>query len=200
MYIHRTFYHQTKNASFFLLGGFPSPPAKTLLILPIPGKIPPVDFPHQIFVPPPKINSLPNQMTIVIIKKKTSFLGVVNAPVPFLFQSYSLYTQVMLILILIDVQYSQKAVFRFEKGSISQNHSSSGSHHSVKKYLPAKFLSLGGRKFFTHHLTPLESYFPLVGQLIYLFYIFVEMFLHGIIDQTCKNFIVLGDVKQVESH
>ena len=42
-------------------------------------------------------------MTIVIIKKKTSFLGVVNAPVPFLFQSYSLYTQVMLILILIDV-------------------------------------------------------------------------------------------------
>ena len=103
MYIHRTFYHQTENASFFLLGGFPSPPAKTLLILPIPGKIPPVDFPHQIFVPPPKINSLPNQMTIVIINKKTSFLGVVNAPVPFLFQSYSLYTQVMLILILIDV-------------------------------------------------------------------------------------------------
>ena len=39
---------------------------------------------------------------------------------------------VMLILILIDVQYSQKTVFRFEKGSDYQNHSW-GSHHSVKK-------------------------------------------------------------------
>ena len=34
----------------------------------------------------------------------------------------------MLIVILIDVQYSHKAVFSFEKGSIGQNHSSSGSH------------------------------------------------------------------------
>ena len=33
----------------------------------------------------------------------------------------------MLILILIDVQYSQKAVFSFEKGLNHQNHSSSGS-------------------------------------------------------------------------
>ena len=32
----------------------------------------------------------------------------------------------MLILILIDVQYSQKAVFSFEKSSNSQNHFSSG--------------------------------------------------------------------------
>ena len=32
--------------------------------------------------------------------------------------SYSLDTQVMLILILIDVQYSQKSVFNFEEGSI----------------------------------------------------------------------------------
>ena len=39
----------------------------------------------------------------------------------------------MLILILIDVQYSQKAVFSFEKGLNGQNHSSSGSHHLVKK-------------------------------------------------------------------
>ena len=38
----------------------------------------------------------------------------------------------MLILVLIDVQYSQKAIFSFEKGSIGQNHSS-GSHHPVKK-------------------------------------------------------------------
>ena len=37
----------------------------------------------------------------------------------------------MLILILIDVQYSQKAVYRFEKGSNRQN-KSSGSLHAVK--------------------------------------------------------------------
>ena len=38
----------------------------------------------------------------------------------------------MLILILIDVQYSQNAVFSFEKGLNHQNHSPSGSHHPVK--------------------------------------------------------------------
>ena len=39
----------------------------------------------------------------------------------------------MLILILIDVQYSQKAVFSFEKGLNRQNHCSSGFLHPVKK-------------------------------------------------------------------
>ena len=38
----------------------------------------------------------------------------------------------MLILILIDVQYSQNAVCSFEKFSNRQNHSSSGSHQLVK--------------------------------------------------------------------
>ena len=42
----------------------------------------------------------------------------------------------MLILILIDVQYSQKAVFSFEKDSIQQNHSSSGTLHLAKKFPP----------------------------------------------------------------
>ena len=42
-------------------------------------------------------------------------------------------------LILIDVQYSQKAFFSFEKGWNSQNHSSSGSHLLIKKFpLPSK--------------------------------------------------------------
>ena len=45
----------------------------------------------------------------------------------------------MLILILIDVQYLQKLVFSFEKGSNVQNHSVSDSHHSIKKFPPAKF-------------------------------------------------------------
>ena len=39
----------------------------------------------------------------------------------------------MLILILIDVQYSKKAVFSFEKGWNCQNHSCPGSLHPVKK-------------------------------------------------------------------
>ena len=42
----------------------------------------------------------------------------------------------MLILILIDVQYSQKADFSFEKGSYCQNHSSSSSLCLVKKIPP----------------------------------------------------------------
>ena len=42
----------------------------------------------------------------------------------------------MLIFILIDVQYSQKAVCSFEKGSNCQNHSFSGSHYPVKKLPP----------------------------------------------------------------
>ena len=46
----------------------------------------------------------------------------------------------MLILILIDVQYSQNAVFSFEKFSNHHNHSSSDSHHLVKK-TPAVFTS-----------------------------------------------------------
>ena len=49
----------------------------------------------------------------------------------FLF-SYSLDTQVMLILILIDVQYSQKAILSFEKGSNCQNHFSCGSLYPAK--------------------------------------------------------------------
>ena len=53
--------------------------------------------------------------------------------------SYYVGTQIMLILILIDVQYSQKAVFSFEKGLNGQIHSS-GSHHQVKKSPPATFL------------------------------------------------------------
>ena len=59
-----------------------------------------------------------------------SFLAVVIAPVPFfVLISYTFETQIMLILILIDVKYSQSA----EKFFNRQNHSSSGSHHLVKK-------------------------------------------------------------------
>ena len=60
----------------------------------------------------------------------------------------------MLIVILIDVQYSQKAAFSFENGSNSQIHSSSGSLHPVKKFPLVKFPSPvgAGSDFPTHHL------------------------------------------------
>ena len=48
-----------------------------------------------------------------------------------IFSNRGIDTQVMLILILVDVQYSENAVFSFEKGSNCQNHSSLGSHHLV---------------------------------------------------------------------
>ena len=56
----------------------------------------------------------------------------------FVLISYPLYTQVILILIFIDVNYSQKADFSFEKGLNGHNHSSSGSNHLVKKSTPSK--------------------------------------------------------------
>ena len=51
----------------------------------------------------------------------------------FVLISYSLNAQIMLILILIYIQYSQKVVFSFENGLNCQNHSSSGSHYPVIK-------------------------------------------------------------------
>ena len=46
---------------------------------------------------------------------------------------YSLYTEVMLILILINVQYLQNVVFSFEKGSNGQSHTLSDSYHLIQK-------------------------------------------------------------------
>ena len=70
-----------------------------------------------------------------------SFFTVVIATVPFFLISYSVGTQVMLILILINVQYSQTTFLSFEKGSNPQNHSSLGSHHPVNKFPPAVFIT-----------------------------------------------------------
>ena len=61
----------------------------------------------------------------------------------------------MLILILVDVQYLQKVVFIFGKGSNSQNHSSLDSHHQIKKS-PCKisrFPTLEGLSFLTFNTT-----------------------------------------------
>ena len=50
----------------------------------------------------------------------------------FVLTSYSLYTQIMLILILINVKYLQNVVFGFENGLNGQNHSLPDSQHPVK--------------------------------------------------------------------
>ena len=51
---------------------------------------------------------------------------------------YSLYIPVMLILISINVQCLQNVLFSFEKGSNSQDHSSSDSHNPIKIFLYSK--------------------------------------------------------------
>ena len=106
---------QPQSQGFYLLS-FP-PPAKNLLILPYLEKSPPSHtqnfyspYPH-----PKMIFSCSHcSCTTVLI-------------------SYSLDTKINLILILIDVLCSQKAVFSFEKGWSGQNYSFSSSHHPVKK-------------------------------------------------------------------
>ena len=95
---------------------------------------------HQIFVPRRHQSHTPTkQQFSSYIPIKTAFLAVVIAPAPFLFKiPYSLDTQFMLILILIDIQYSQKSLFNFEKDWNHQDHYSSGSLHLVKKVPPVK--------------------------------------------------------------
>ena len=81
---------------------------------------------HQKKIPP--INSPLHQISNTI---KTSYLVI--APVPILFwTSYSLYTHLLLILILIYAQYFWNVVLIFEKGSNAQNYSTSDSHHYIK--------------------------------------------------------------------
>ena len=111
-------------------GESPLLPTENLLISPHLENSPPPSRlpPHQMFIPlpPPKVKN------IIFSCSQCSWAI-------FVLISYSLDTQVMLILVLIDVQYSQKIIFSFEKGMIGQNNSLSGSHHPVKTS-PTKFL------------------------------------------------------------
>ena len=66
---------------------------------------------------------------------KISFLVVVIAHEPFLFSLHALCKHAMLVLILIDVQYSHNVVFSLENDLNGQNCSSSGSHRPIKKNL-----------------------------------------------------------------
>ena len=85
---------------------------------------PPPSLLHQKSIPSP----LPSKQQFPSYKPiETTFLAFSCSHCSgsiFVLISYSLNTQVTLTLILVDVQYSQKAVFSFEKGSNRQNHSS----------------------------------------------------------------------------
>ena len=73
---------------------------------------------------------------ILKLKKSRNQIGLeekVNSTLPL---PHSLYTKVMLVLILIHVQYSQKAVFSLHKGSNRRNHPSLDSLHPAKKSPP----------------------------------------------------------------
>ena len=90
---------------------------------------------------------------------KTAFLAVVIAPDPFLFKiPYSLGIQFMLILILIDVQYSQN----------HQDHYSSGSLDLEKKSPP---VSTTGGIYYPLHLTAIWK------TLIYI-YIYTHIYIY----------------------
>ena len=85
-------------------------------------------------VPPTTKNLLPSKVDSTQWKNKNITFSWSHCPCTiFVLIPNSFKTHIMLILILIDVQYSQNAVFSFEKFWNRQNHSSSGSHHLVKK-------------------------------------------------------------------
>ena len=121
------------------MGGVLPPPVENSLILLLPGKIPPGRLPpNQIFIlSPPKINyPVLNKNFQVIAKKSIIFSCSHCSCTIFVLIRYYFDTQVILILILMDVEYSQNAVFSFAKGLNHQNRSSSGSHHRLKNSPP----------------------------------------------------------------
>ena len=88
-------------------------------------QFPPVNFPTNFFF------SSPNKQGC----SKTLFLAVDIE----MLTLYSLYTQVMLILVLIDIQYLQNVAFSSEKSLNDQNHSSLNFHHPIKNFRHQKF-------------------------------------------------------------
>ena len=101
--------------------------------LPYLEKSPPVDsLPTKFLFPLPKFN-FPHQITM-FTNKNFIFRCCHCSCTSFILTSCSLYTQAMLILTLINVQYLQNVVFSFEKCLNGQKHSASGSHHSIKQF------------------------------------------------------------------
>ena len=85
---------------------------------------------EESFIPPPQRSITPppppplnNNFYVIIFTLQTSSCSQCSCTI-FILTSYSWYTLVMLILILIDINYLQKVVFSFEKDLNDQNHSS----------------------------------------------------------------------------
>ena len=97
-------------------------------------KGPPVDSTPSFYYPPPKVHSLTKLQLL-------HYNPLCTIMYHFYFTFTSLHTQVMLIMILINVQYLENVVFNFEKGSSGQNHSLSDSHHAIEKSPQANFPS-----------------------------------------------------------
>ena len=94
----------------------------------------PAQYSHQNWCPqwappPPPPLPLPHQSNIYVTKKFIFGCSHCICTI-FILTSYTLYTQVKPILILINVQYLQNVVFGLEKGLNGQNHFS-GFHHHV---------------------------------------------------------------------
>ena len=75
----------------------------------------------------------------------------------------------MLILILIDVQYLQNVVFNCEKGSNGQDHSSSVSHHKIKKNPSSKFPHLHSGGISPYPLTLFEKPCKVIFEFLFQF-------------------------------
>ena len=118
IYIYIYIYIYTESS---LLGGWetsPSTSQKPYSSLPLP---------HEIFIPsPPKVSSTQQKNGNIIFSCSHCSCTI------FVLISYYFEIQIMLILILMDVQYSQNTVFSLETFLNCQNHSTSGSHHLVK--------------------------------------------------------------------
>ena len=118
-------------------GGSPSSTCQKFTHPSLTKKSPPVDFPHQIFITPPKAHPPLNNNSHVIAPKKNFIFSCSHCSCTiFILSSYFLCTQV--ILILVNVQYLQNVVFSFEKGLSGQNHSLLDSHHLIGKFSPGK--------------------------------------------------------------
>ena len=99
-------------------------------------KSPPQYTPSTKFLlPPPKVNRPPLNKNFHVISQENFIYSCSHCSCTiFILPSYSLRTQVKLILILINVQYLQIVVFSFKKGLIGQKYSSSDSHQPIRQY------------------------------------------------------------------
>ena len=104
----------------------------------------------------------------------------------------------MLILISIDVQYLQNAVFSFDEGSNGQNHSSLSSRQLVEKFPPAKLPIPHTGVIYPYPLFAviwktlkyIKMYIDMYIHYIYMYiYIYIYIYICMYIMYICKSYI-----------